>query len=569
MTSLSDIKHMSRWHRVVALTALCLFVMALVAAPPARKGRSHRKPSTRPEDTRVYLLHADVLKHDVYGPNPEAQIVVGHVRFLHRGATLSCDSAYYYQQNNSFRAFGHVRYTSGDTLSLTCDHAWYDGDNQLMEARQRVVLRHRRQTLRTDSLNYDQLYGTANFSNGGSLVDGNSRLTSDWGEYNTQTKRAVFYYDVQLRTPRNHVTTDTLYYDTNTSLAHVVGMYTSRRGQGSKQPSLITSTNGSRVTTTDGYFNTKSDHAELFGRSTVVSKEKTITGDTIFYDSKTGDDRGLGNVIYVDSKNRNKLIAGEVVYNEAAGRGFATRRALAIDYSQPDTLYVHADTMRIETFNINTDSVYRKVHGYRHARVYRRDLQAVCDSMVFSSQDSCLTMYQDPIVWSDQRQLVGEVIKVYLNDSTVREAQVLGQAFSAERLTADSTRYNQISSKDMYAYFTDGQLRRNDAVGNVIAAYYPVDDKDTSLIGLNHLESDTLRLFISAERKMERIWTPKVKGTLYPMTQIPHDQLLLQGFAWFDYIRPRDPDDVFNWRGKAKGTEIKSIKRNAPPLQTL
>ena len=78
-----------------------------------------------------------------------------------------------------------------------------------------------------------------------------------------------------------------------------------------------------------------------------------------------------------------------------------------------------------------------------------------------------------------------------------------------------------------------------------------------------------MRMFISPERKLQRIWMPKATGTLYPMTQIPPGKNKLDVFQWFDYVRPLDKNDVFNWRGKAKGTEIKTIERHAAPLQYL
>ena len=562
MTNLR-VRNIKHGHRTVFLTFLCLFVLFLLGSVSAQK----RRKATRIVDDKVYLIHAYVLKYYMYGPNQESQIVKGKVKFSHKGSTLSCDSAYFFQASNSVRAFGHVRFLQGDTLSLFCDNAWYDGQGQMMEARKDVVLRHRKQVLYTDSLNYDRLYNNAYFFRGGRLVDGNSKLSSDWGEYNTQTKQAVFYYDVQLQTPKNRISTDTLYYDTRKSLAHVVGMYTPDRGKGRVAPSVITNQNG-QVTTTNAYFNTQTDHAQLFGRSTIVDREKTITGDTLYYDSKTGYNRGYGNVIYVDKKNKNRLTCGEVVYNEKTGHGYATRRALAVDYSQKDTLYLHADTMRIETFNINTKDVYRKVYAYRKVRAFRNDLQAVCDSMVFNSKDSCMTMYHDPIVWNGNRQLTGEMIKVFMADSTVREAQVLGQALSIEMLS-DTIHYNQLSSKNLFAYFKEGNVRQTDAVSNVRAIFFPVDDKDTTLIGLNYTETDTMRMYIAPNRQLQRIWMPKAQGTLYPMTQIPADKLRLDVFAWFDYIRPVDKDDVFIWRGKAEGTEIKKITRTVPPLQKI
>ena len=68
----------------------------------------------------------------MYGANPGAQIVKGHVHFSHQGAQLWCDSAYFYQESNSVKAFGHVRYQQGSNLRLKADRASYDGQAQLL-----------------------------------------------------------------------------------------------------------------------------------------------------------------------------------------------------------------------------------------------------------------------------------------------------------------------------------------------------------------------------------------------------------------------------------------------------
>lgn len=546
----TDIKQYINGHRIFSILVLCLFGLCLVQAMQAPKGREKK----RPKGERVYLLHADELYYDLYGKNPDAQIVKGKVSFLHQGAHLTCDSAYFYQNSNSVKAFGHVHFRQGDTLSLVCERAEYDGLMQMMHARKNVVLHHRHQVLRTDSLDYDRLYNMANFFEGGTLIDGKDRLVSDWGEYHTETREAKFVYNVKLRSGKDLVTTDTLYYDANKSKAHMVG------------PSKIIS-GASVVHTQDGYYNTKNDQAQLFGRSMLEDKGKTITGDSLYY-VKDGMSTGRGNVVYVDKNNRNSLTCNYLKYNEKTGYGFATQNPVAIDYSQKDTLWVHSDTMKIYTFNINTDSVYRKVHAYSKVRAFRNDVQAVCDSLVFNSQDSCMTMYRDPIVWNGNRQLLGERIKVFMNDSTIRFAHVIGQALSIEQMP-DKEHYNQVTSKEMMAYFQNGEMNKAESVGNVQTVYYLTNDKDSSLVGLNYMETDTLRMFMAPQRMLEKIWASKSTGTFYPMTQIPPVKYKLPNFAWFDYIRPLDKDDIFEWRGKAKGTELKVIKRHAAPLQVL
>ena len=538
------------WHSGALWALLCLFVLSLLPALAQKKVKT--APKT---DDRVYLVHSDELRYDQYGLVPDAQIVKGNVQFMHKGAKMWCDSAYFYQQTNSFRAFGHVRMVQGDTLSLTCERAYYDGQAQLMEARKNVWLKHRGQTLNTDSLNYDRLYNNAYFFEGGTLTDKNQKLVADWGQYNTQTREAVFYYNVKMIENDRIITTDTLHYNTLTSMAHVLG------------PSQITSKTGV-IETRDGYLNTKTSMSTLYGRSTVNDKDKTITGDSLYYDDKTGQSEGYGDVVYVDKKNKNSLLCQRFKYNEKTGAGWATGKLLAKDYSQKDTLYVHADSVKFFTYNINTDSVYRMAHCFKHVRAYRQDVQAVCDSMVANSKDSCLTMYRDPIVWNANRQLLGEVIKIYMQDSTVKEAHVLGQALSVEQMP-DSVYFNQLSSKDMFAYFIDGNVRRNDAVSNVRSIYFSVDDKDSTLIGLNYLETDTMRMFISAERQLQKIWTCRFEATLYPMSQIPPGKEKLEAFGWFDYVRPLNKDDLFEWRPKAAGSELKKVQPRTLPKQRL
>ena len=151
-----------------------------------------------------------------------------------------------------------------------------------------------------------------------------------------------------------------------------------------------------------------------------------------------------------------------------------TDSAVVVDFSQRDTLFMHADTFKIFTFNINTDSVYRKIHAYNKVRAYRIDLQAVCDSLVYDSKDSCMTMYRDPIVWNMSQQLVGEEIQVFMKDSVVDHAHVINQAFSIEQLP-DLVNYNQVSSKEMFAFFKEGKIHEAQAKDNVLIIYYPED----------------------------------------------------------------------------------------------
>ena len=514
------------------LVALTLMLGLVSSFAQKQKKRPVRK--AKAQDSRVYLVHADLLHFDER-ENPNATILNGKVHFTHQGARLYCDSAYFYEASNSFEAFGHVKMYQGDTLSLLSDYAFYDGNEQLARARYNVVLTHKKTKLLTDSLDFDRIYNNAYFFEGGKMIDGKTTLTSDWGEYNTETKMSVFNYDVKMQSPKFFLTTDTLYYDTRISMAHIVG------------PSNITS-GESHIYSEQGYYDTKNDRARLMNRSVLTNGGKMMVGDSVYYDSQQGMSQAFRNVVYVDSLNRNKLTGNYGEYYDYTGYAMCTDSAVAIDYSQGDSLYMHADTFKIVTFNIETDSVYRKIHAYHHVRAYRRDVQAVCDSLVYNSKDSCMTMYHDPILWNNGQQLVGDQVDVYLKDSVIDHAHIYDNSFSIQQLLSDTTCYNQVSSKEMFAFFVNGEIREARAKDNVLIGYY-FEEGDSVPIIYNYQQTSELRMFMKG-KKLESVWTPKTSGTMYPLNQIPEDRKRLPGFMWYDYIRPLDRYDIFNWRPK-------------------
>ena len=548
---------------MVLLCVLCLLVVRYAVAIPHIQSQRSAPPS-KGDPKRVYLIHADELRYDRW-QNNDAQVLVGSVQFEHDGAKLFCDSANFFESSNSFEAWGHVRMVQGDTLSLTSKQGYYDGNQQLMEAKDSVVLRHRKTVLYTDELYYDRIWNQGYFQNGGRLVDEGTTLTSDWGEYHTDSKMAIFYYDVRMVDKQFLLTTDSLYYDTQVKRAHIVG------------PSDITS-GKSHIYSELGYYNTVTEEAELLNRSRLDNEGRVLVGDSLWHDGKTGISEAFVNVIFTDTVNKSILQCDYGHYEDSIGYAVCTDKALAIDYSQRDSLFVHGDTIKVFTYNINTDSVYRVMHAYNKVRAYRIDIQAVCDSLVYSSLDSCMTLYHDPITWNMNQQLVGDKIEVFMKDSVIDHAHVIDNAFSIEQLPKDKC-YNQVSSKEMFAFFTEGHIHEAQAKDNVLTIYYPEDKADSSYVGLVYMETSELRIMMDEQGKMSRIWAPKSEGTMYPMSQIPPDKRYLNGFAWYDYVRPISKEDVFVWRGKKssgsdqnadeannKGRQKDTVKQSVEPV---
>ena len=532
-------------HRILVVSVLCLFGFCLLAqVRPAKKGEQ------KPAKSKVYLLHSDVLKKSPLNPDPDAQILIGNVAFRHDSVYMYCDSACFYEKTNSLEAFDNVKMVQGDTLFLYGDYLFYDGNTQIAQVRYNVRMENKNTTLLTDSLNYDRIYNLGYYFDGGTLMDEENVLTSEWGEYSPATKISVFNYDVKLVNPKFTLTSDTLRYSTATKIANILG------------PSDIVS-DANHIYSELGFYNTQIGQAELLDRSVLTNEGKRLIGDSLFYDRVKGYGEAFDNVIMTDTVNKNMLTGDYCYYNELTKYAFATKKAVVVDYSQGDSLFMHADTLQMYTYYLNTDSMFRETRAYHKVRMYRADVQGVCDSLFFSSKDSCLTMYYDPILWNNNQQLLGEKIMIYMNDSTIDWAHIQNQALSVEQL--DSTSYNQVTGKEMKAWFQGGEMRKVDVIGSVRLVYYPMES-DSTLIGMNVSETSLLNMFLENRKMKKMIMSPKSNGTLYPMLQRPPEKMKLDNFVWFDYIRPLDKEDIFEWRGKKAGQELKKSNRSAVPL---
>ena len=316
------------------------------------------KPSVpgvnRNQTDKVFLEYADSLYRVPVGfTSRERQILKGSVKFRQAGMWMYCDSAYYFPEENSLDAFGHVKMEQGDTLFVFADKLFYDGNTRFArlrcgESQPQVKMENRDVVLLTDSFDYDLQTERGWYDTGGKLIDGVNTLTSLYGEYSPSTKRAEFFHDVVLvnNTDGYRLLSDTLYYNTGTHVAEIVSK------------TLIEGRNDT-IRTTSGFYNTETDYAELTSRSTIQHRDSnenvvTLTGDSIIYDRKTrisraymfkGRHRNPQPMVLTDTARKSILIGGFGLYNDSTREAMATEYPLLMEFSRPDTLFLRADTI--------------------------------------------------------------------------------------------------------------------------------------------------------------------------------------------------------------------------------
>jgi len=506
---------------VKTITFLLFFTVTTVFGIP-----QNPVSNNPPRVTRVYVENADSTEL-VQNNNPNIYILKGHVVFRHDSTYMYCDSAYLDNLTNSLEAFDNVRIVQGDTLFIYGDYLNYFGNTQLAKMREHVKMENNEVTLFTDSFDFDRSKNIGYYFNGGMLVDSINELTSIYGQYSPDSKIAFFKDSVRLKNPQFVLTSDTLNYQTDTKIATITA------------PTVIESDSG-YIYSDRGWYNTLTEESMLYDRSVVVSKDKTktITADSLSYNKAEGFVEAYGNMIVNDTVRRIMIMGDYGYYDEKSELAFATDSAQMIEYSQKDSLYLHADTVLMKTMD-----TIREVRAYYGVRFFRTDIQGVCDSMRYNTSDSLLNMYKNPILWNESYQLTGDTIKVLMNDSTVERLNVLNYSFAIQEI--DTSYYNQLKGRNLTAYFDAGEIYQMVMEGNGEAIYYHIDDKNAAPLELDKTSASFI-VFTIKQRKIARIkWYPDSKMDVYPIPDITPEVKFLKDFVDYSYLRPKNKEDIF------------------------
>jgi lipopolysaccharide export system protein LptA len=277
----------------------------------------------------------------------------------------------------------------------------------------------------------------------------------------------------------------------------------------------------------------------LLDRSIIKHKDgKTLTGDTLFYDKKLKYGEGFMHVVMRDTVQKSTLYGDYCYYNETLKTGLATDSALMVDWSGKDSMFVHADTLLTVK-----DSIYNAAHGYYHVRIFRNDVQGICDSLTYSARDSVMNMYGDPVIWSDNNQLSGEFIQTYTKNKKVDHIHIQHLAVAIQH--EDSVFYNQLSGKEIIAYVDSGQLKKVKVNGNAETIYYPRDEKDSTLVGLNKTQSSFVVMYLKNKKIQRVVLTSASNGTMYPLEKLSGKDIYLRNFFWLEDRRPKNIHDLF------------------------
>lgn len=478
--------------------------------------------------TLIEVVQADVLVGIKKG-GVDAQQLIGDVIFKHQGALMYCDSAYLYKKTNTMDAFGSIRINQGDTINLYGDFLTYQGNEQVATVTGKEVrLVSPDFTLITDRLIYDRLNNTASYFTGATITSSNDSnvLVSNRGYYYTNASLFTFKDSVVLTNPSFVMNSDTLRYYTNTEMVNFLG------------PTTIVG-DSNLIYCENGWYDTKKDQSKYYENAYIISDGKKLEGDSLYYDRNLGFGRADGNIQITDTVE-NMIVNGQhgKIY-ELKDSAVVSENSLLTQIFDNDSLFMHADTFKI----FKTASGEENLQAYYGVRIYKSDLQGVCDSIAYSFSDSTIRLFKDPILWSDNNQLTADTINLLLENNKIKSIFLDQSAFIISEV--NEKRYNQIKGKTMQGYFRDSKLRKIMVRGNGQTTYYGQDEKE-KFIGVNVAESSNINITLNDDGVEEIVFLKKPKAKMHPIGELDDEtELRYAGFKWLIEKRPTSKASLF------------------------
>jgi lipopolysaccharide export system protein LptA len=527
------------------LYALLVFIFLLACQSQAQQLPS-AIPTTLSNDDKVFLIKSDSITFLRTIDGSESRRVVGNVVFSHKGTMMYCNLAIQNVLSNAIEAYGKVRMVQGDSITTTGDTLLYYGNNRMAIVSGKVVtLKDKKRTLTTNRLEYDMTSGIAYYPNKGKTVDAENTLTSQKGYYNTQTKVYTYYKDVKLINKKYTLTTDTLFYNSLTKMADFQSLTT------------VISKDGT-VVAKKGSYNTETGESIFKTRTTIDNADYTLTGDALNYDNFSKKGYAQGNVELL-SKSEKTILNGDFgKYDGKAGFSKVWGHALTRNISKNDTLFMTADTLysieiQPDTITSKKDSIAalkknkvisnendkqrpKKLIGRKNVLIYRHDLQAKCDSVIYNTLDSTIVFFKKPILWANKYQLEADTIVAQMVKNKLKVMYLKAKAFVIAQDTL--LNFNQIKGRRITAYFDDStRLNRIFVDGNGESIYFALDEKLLNM-GMNRVQSSKMTLHFVKNQVKKIKFVGQPDGKLMPPKKVVIDQKRLDGFDWRTKDKP-------------------------------
>ena len=444
-------------------------------------------------DSRVYTEDGYYRLADTTGRfNRNAQVARGTQR-------AEADTLYYYGEDRRFIGIGDARFSDGEQRATG----------------ERIV--------------YDERRNSTVLTGEAVIFDGEKRVAGERITYDGATRIFNSGGRIRVSEPPYLLDADSLWFDEVGGLAHVAGdvYWRDTLGQRSIRAAFVD-------------YAQAGDYVLAYGGRPLFAT--VVEGDSLFMRADTLLTYRERYAAPVDT-----LVRADTAQLDTGARSSRLDSTLAplplgdtslsLKPAVPDTALA---AERDGSEAIAPDSV-RRLLAYRDVRIYKRDLQAVSDSMSYSDLDSTFVLYRSPIMWSDTSQFLADTIAIKLRDATVDEVVLRSKAFVTN--SPDDIFYNQIKGRRVRVEFVGGQVDEMFVRGNAESVYY-IQDEAKAYVGVNHVRSARMRMNFEAGELADIFFYEQPEGVLEPIAPRGQEPKLLEEFRWEVEQRPTSKEDL-------------------------
>ncbi len=466
----------------------------------------------------------------------------------HEGATLdngksqlkSRHGYYYVNQKEAFFR-GNVLITDPD-MTVRTDTLSFNTETQVARFLAPTLISQQGSKVYTEGGFYDLENNFAEFDVNPQYERDGQRGRARKMRYDGLTKEYVLEGDARIEEKNKDVTADVIRYNLDTKKAIL-------RGNAHYRDST------QDITGAEIRYDDLNKRYQLLGRGRVSDPPNIIEADSLDFNDQLGEGLALGNVVWQDTSANYTVLSWRMDYNKhsqylnafgAFGPDGAAGRPMMKSLIDRDTLYMAADTLT--TYKPDSASDIRVLLAYHDVRIFKNDLQGVCDSMSFSTADSIFWFFkiqQIPLLWSDTSQFSGDTIRMLLRNKKLDRIWLRQNAFVIN--SEDEQFFNQIKGRNTTAYFRDNQVNNMFVEGNAEAVYYALDDK-RAYIGVNETQCSEMRLLFGNNKVESVKFYTEPKGKFSPMDKAGTDTKKLDGFFWEKTRRPRSVAEILRRR---------------------
>lgn len=388
-----------------------------------------------------------------------------------------------------------------DSVNIYCEDGFYNIADSLAEFRVNAQLQKGEQKAIADTIRYEGEEDVYILSGNASLVEGSRKAKADRIRYDEKTEETLLTGNARYQDSTQLIISEEIFYDS------------------------------------------RNEKYRTSGRSYIADEEQILQADNVDFDSGTGLGIAKGNVIWQDTSSDVTIKSKYAIYDQESDFFKASGgRPLLITVIDGDTLFMASDTlMAVSEVDTLSQDTSRTVIADKRVKIYKSDLQAICDSLTYNTQDSTFQFFKSPLIWSDTSQFRADTIQMQMRDEQIDRIYLIRKALILN--SPDEEYFNQIKGKTIDAQFQEGNLRVVDVEGNAESIYYALDD-DKAYIGVNKILCSAMRLYFGDNTIKNIKYYTQPQGNLFPMETADHEGLKLEGFRWEARLRPKSLEDL-------------------------